>query len=112
MSDLMKHQQGTPTGVYVGPPNGGKPISYDQKRALQSFKQLTNSWCDVWDLMGDRNADHRADIMSKLCGKPMPKAKCGVTALREELMRVLGVADGSAVAVRDEIYRKITEVLG
>lgn len=87
-------------------------ITYDQKRALQDFRQLTNGYCDVWDLMGDRSSDHRADIMSKLCGKPMPKANAGVKALREELMRVLGVADGSPVKIRDEIQKKIAKVLG
>jgi hypothetical protein len=85
------------------------PMTTDQNLllAIQCLRQMTgNDRYDVWQLMGDRASTHRQKLMQVLLGtkKLPPKSKCGVIAIRSELLRRTGLRDkGSCIAERDEL---------
>lgn len=59
---------------------------------------------EVSDFAGNHNTHYRQIIMSGLCGKKIPTAKCGVTAIREKLFKLSGAnGKGSCLADRERL---------
>ena len=80
-------------------------------KALKSFSTYSAGNFDVWSLAGDAKASCRQHIMSELLGAKVPRAKCGVTAIREEFQRRLG-ATGDTIAAREgDFIKKARAVL-
>lgn len=70
------------------------------------YKQAINMLLgkDAWDFAGPHNAKNRQVILSGLCGKKIPTAKCGVTAIREKLFELSGAnGKGSCLADRERL---------
>lgn len=72
----------------------------------EGYKQAINMLLgkDAWDFAGPHNAKNRQVILSGLCGKKIPAAKCGVTAIREKLFELSGAnGKGSCLADRERL---------
>lgn len=62
---------------------------------------------DVWRFMGDRNKNNRQLFMQVITGQKRPKAKCGVTALLDELLNKAGIVESEIC--KFEIPNKLKE---
>jgi len=63
---------------------------------------LTRGHGLILDLSGTYNKRIRQELMQRLTGQKLPLAKCGVTALNSEYLRVFHIPRGT---IRDEENR-------
>jgi len=80
-------------------------------KALRSFSTYSAGRFDVYSLAGDSKAKARQQVMSELMGAKVPRAKCGINAIKEEFQRRLGVT-GATIAEREgNMIKKARAVL-
>lgn len=61
---------------------------------------------DLWALAGRSNAAKRSAVMGALLGRKATQAESGVTMLRAEFYRQLGIA-GDCEAARERAFRAV-----
>lgn len=88
-----------------------KYITGQQLKALRLLDINTRGSFDVYRLAGDAASSDRQNIMQTLTGNKMPKAKCGVTAMREQFMQLArdhgandALENASCFAARDDVF--------
>ena len=87
-------------------------LNNSQIKALRLLDIHTRGSFDVYRLSGDYASSDRQNIMQHLMGAKLPKAKCGITAMREQF-EALAHANGAAskldsatcIAIREDVFR-------
>lgn len=83
-------------------------LTAKQRDALEMMKAATRGSFDAFDLMGPAMATRRQEIMSALSGAKLPKAQCGVNALRDRLYQQFQIA-GDCPSNRLDAFRAFAE---
>ena len=75
--------------------------------AIDFLRQHRREW-NMWGFAGPSRAELRQELMRRLTGKKLPKAKCGINALESELYSVLGL-EGCRAAQHRKLFNLIME---
>ena len=77
-------------------------MNQKQKKEILDAMVCVSPWgnsreCnDPWDLMGNHNSTQRQRVMLAITGRKIPKAKCGVNAIKAALVEAFEFPHGLA----------------
>jgi len=74
------------------------------KNSLVLLGEVTHGRFSIRAIAGDRHGNARQSVMSALKGHKVPKAQCGVNALREALYGALKINPQATLAAQEDAF--------